>query len=347
MHIYHSLSQIKPLSKYSYKFLFIAFLGIHIPLIGIIFYILLGNHGQLSQGQVILWVLIFTLIATGITLYILNHLLVPLTLSKNALEKYVRTRELPNLPVTYKDEAGVLMQKVQSTLMTMDEFVQAKSDMIDLISHDLRSPINRNLGLVELAISENKDPEIEDYMKMIQKETQKQIDLLGFLLEQLRREEIEIIEDQKEIISLNDLIQQKLETLDGTIAQKNLDIQLEISKGLSVKVEPELFGQVLQNLIHNACKFSNPDQKITISAGFELDFVKIQVKDSGVGFSPSASERLFKRFTEMGRKGTLGEESTGIGLYLSRRIVERHSGSLKGFSEGKNLGATFEIRIPK
>lgn len=73
MYIYHSLSQFKPLTKYSYKFLFIAFLGIHIPLIGIIIYILFGNHDVLSRGEVIIWVLIFTLIATGMTLYILNH----------------------------------------------------------------------------------------------------------------------------------------------------------------------------------------------------------------------------------------------------------------------------------
>ncbi len=347
MYIYHSLSQFKPLTKYSYKFLFIAFLGIHIPLIGIIIYILFGNHDVLSRGEVIIWVLIFTLLATGMTLYILNQLLIPLTISKNALENYVRLRTIPNLPVTYKDEAGVLMQKVQNTLMTMDEFVQTKNDMIGLISHDLRSPINRNLGLIDLVISENKDPELDTYLKMIQKESQKQINLLGYLLEQLKREEIEIGENQKETVLLQEVITKKLESLGHLIEQKQLQVNLNISDELRIKVDRELFGQVIQNLIHNATKFSNPGQKIDISASLDSDFIKIRITDYGVGFSPSSSELLFQRFTDLGRKGTQGEESTGIGLYLSRRIIERHSGSLKGFSEGKNRGATFEIQLPR
>lgn len=347
MYIYHSLSQFKPLTKYSYKFLFIAFLGIHIPLIGIIIYILFGNHDVLSRGEVIIWVLIFTLIATGMTLYILNQLLIPLTISKNALENYVRLRTIPNLPVTYKDEAGVLMQKVQNTLMTMDEFVQTKNDMIGLISHDLRSPINRNLGLIDLVISENKDPELDTYLKMIQKESQKQINLLGYLLEQLKREEIEIGENQKETVLLQEVITKKLESLGHLIEQKQLQVNLNISDELRIKVDRKLFGQVIQYLIHNATKFSNPGQKIDISASLDSDFIKIRITDYGVGFSPSSSELLFQRFTDLGRKGTQGEESTGIGLYLSRRIIERHSGSLKGFSEGKNRGATFEIQLPR
>ncbi|MCR9082739.1 MAG: HAMP domain-containing histidine kinase [Cyclobacteriaceae bacterium] len=346
MYVYHSLSRISKLSKYSYKFLFIAFLGIHIPLIGIIIYSLLGNHVELTQGQIIFWILIFTLIATGITLYLLNQLLAPLILSKEALENYIESRKLPSLPSGYKDEAGVLMQKVQNTLVTMDELVQAKNDMIELISHDLRSPINRNLGLIALAISENQESEIDEYLKMIEKESKKQINLLGHLLKQLEREEIEIGEDQKEIVLLKNLIIQKLETLADIIKQKRLQVNINISDQLKIKVDKELFGQVLQNLIHNASKFSNSEQIIEISAEQEPNHLKIKVRDFGIGFSTENSERLFRRFTDMGRLGTQGEESTGIGLYLSRRIIERHSGSLRGFSDGKNKGATFEIIIP-
>lgn len=347
MKIYHWLSQIKFLSKYSYKFLFVAFLGIHIPLIGILLFILIGNPGEIEKTQILFWILIFTLIATGITLYILNHLLVPLKLSKVALENYVKSRSLPVIPVTYKDEAGVLMQKVHSTLLSMDEFVQTKNDVIDLISHDLRSPINRNLGLIELALSENSDPEIGSYLEMIKTETQKQISLLGYLLEQLKREEIEIQEDQKVSLPLRDIVQEKLESLSHLIAEKRLKFDLKIPENFKVKVEKELFSQVIQNLIHNAVKFSNEDQQITIAAAYISNFVEISIIDQGIGFSPSSTEKLFQRFTELGRKGTAGEESHGIGLYLSRRIIERHSGSLRGISEGQNKGATFTIKLPR
>jgi signal transduction histidine kinase len=75
--------------------------------------------------------------------------------------------------------------------------------------------------------------------------------------------------------------------------------------------------------------------------------VYIKIEDQGIGFYQSSSEKYFQRFTKYGQIGTAGEKSTGIGLYLSRRIIERHSGSLKGKSDGPNKGAKFEIIIPE
>lgn len=347
MRIYQLLSQFPLLKKYSHKFLFIAFLGIHVPLIGLILFMIFGNGIPLSESTIILLVLIFTLIATVATLYLLNRLLEPLILSKNALEYYIKSRTLPNLPVTFKDEAGILMQKVQTAIMSMDEFVQDKEDMISLISHDMRAPISKTISLVELLKTNPSDSEAHNYIDLIQKENKSQLILLNYILEQLRQEQLEITADKKERVLLRDLIQKSINTLNPILTEKSLEIQLDISENFQVNVEKILFTQVIQNLLHNACKFSFPKGIIRLTARNQGGLVHLEIEDQGIGFYQSGIERNFQRFTKFGQSGTAGEKSTGIGLYLSRRIIERHSGSLKGKSNGPNQGAKFEITLPE
>lgn len=346
MKIYHILSSINFLNKYSHKFLFIAFLGIHIPLIGMILYVILANSEQLGQEMMLLMVLIFTLLATGVTLYLLNHLLVPLILSKDALERYINSRTLPNLPISYKDEAGVLMQKVQTALMSMDEFVKSKEDMVTLISHDLRAPIVRTLGLAELLRHEKQSDDATEYIHLIQKENQSQLQLMNYILDQLKQEQLEISADKKEIVQLKGLITRSLSTLDSIIEEKKLEIVLRIPDSFQVRVEKILFTQVIQNLLHNACKFSFPGGKIMLESSLHNGLITIRIEDNGTGFNQSNVEKFFLRFTSHGQIGTAGENSTGIGLYLSRRIIERHSGSLRAHSLRPKTGANFQIVIP-
>lgn len=346
MKIYQALSRLSLLKKYSYKFLFIAFLGIHIPLIGMLIYVVLSDHTPVSQGEMLILILILTLLATAATLYILNRLLEPLIVSKNALEAYINTCALPNLPVGYKDEAGILMQKVQTALMSMDEFVQAKEDMITLLSHDLRAPISRTIGLADLLKIDPHSEEAPIYINHIYEENQKQLDLLNFILDKLKEDQLEIKAEEKEKTSLIELVNKSINTLQTIINDKKLDLNLDIPKGLEVRVAPVLFSQVIQNLLHNACKFSFPSGKITLACRAHSGNVHIDISDQGIGFYPSGIEKYFQRFTNYGQNGTAGEKSTGIGLYLSRRIIERHSGSLKGMSSGPNQGAKFSITLP-
>lgn len=346
MRIYQLLSRFSLLKKYSHKFLFIAFLGIHVPLLGLILFMLFGDATKLSEGAIILLVLVFTLIATVATLYVLNRLLEPLVMSKNALESYIKSRALPNLPVMFKDEAGILMQKVQTAIMSMDEFVQDKEDMVSLISHDMRAPISKTIALVDLLKTNPTATEAIEYIDLIQQENKSQLILLNYILEQLRQEQLEITSEKKERVLLRELIQKSINTLNPILTEKSLAIQLDISEDFQVNVEKILFAQVIQNLLHNACKFSFPNGTIRLSAWNQSGLVHLEIEDQGLGFYQSGIERNFQRFSNFGQAGTAGEKSTGIGLYLSRRIIERHSGSLKGKSKGPNQGAQFEITLP-
>ena len=106
------------------------------------------------------------------------------------------------------------------------------------------------------------------------------------------------------------------------------------------------FKQVFNNLIGNAIKFSQPGSQIKVNAKKDESEIKIEVIDEGLGFKKDAAEALFKPFTEHSRKGSKGESSQGMGLFIARRFVNKHSGKLIATSLGPNKGATFSIYLP-
>ena len=118
MKLYSQLSKIAFLkNRYVAKFLFVAFLGIHIPLIGLVFFVVYLEH-HLSPMNVFLITLVLTLFATVITLIILKNLMIPVMKGSKALLEYRNNLTIPQLPTEYTDEAGVMMRNIQATILT-------------------------------------------------------------------------------------------------------------------------------------------------------------------------------------------------------------------------------------
>ncbi|MEO7043670.1 MAG: HAMP domain-containing sensor histidine kinase [Ferruginibacter sp.] len=344
--MYAKLSAVKFLSKsYTYKFLFIAFLGIHIPLIGLICFIIL-LPAAISPFTVFIITLALTLVATAITLYILNSLLAPLKLSKNALEQYLFTKTIPDLPTIYKDEAGILMQKVQETLTKLDGLLEEKKDFISLMSHDLRTPmahIKLLSGLITReGISRN---ELQKISTMIKESITEQLSLFNTILENLRNDDLEWMKLELNETSTNEIISASLKDVEHIAKSKNIKLRINDEYKGRLNVESTIFPQVIKNLLSNSIKFSQPGSVVNLHIYKPNGITKIEIVDTGIGFNPEDSERLFEKFTSQGRNGTNNEPSTGIGLYLSRKIVEAHKGKLYAKSEGCNKSARFIIEL--
>ena len=95
----------------------------------------------------------------------------------------------------------------------------------------------------------------------------------------------------------------------------------------------------------NAIKFSSDGMNIYIVATQDNDKVILTIRDEGLGFLHADMEQIFDRFTSAGKKGTHGENSIGLGLYLSKKMIEKHDGRLYAQSDGPNKGATFTILL--
>lgn len=344
--MYERLSGIRPLAKsYTFKFLFIAFLGIHIPLIGLIVFTLF-KPDRFDKFSIIVLTLLLTLAATAVTLYILNGLLMPLRRSGAALLAYRVERTIPELPTHYPDEAGQLMRNVQCTITEMDELLEEKRDLTSLLSHDLRIPLQNVKTFAKLIRQEADEPEtVREMSAMVLESAEEQTRMLENILQMLRQEQLFFGNKQGVKTDTVQVVEQTVANLETLAAQKGVRLKKDIRYGGTVDVHPDLLSQVLKNLATNAIKFSHQNTEVSFCVYEKNGKVVIDVKDSGLGFEPAVAERLFDRFTKAGRVGTAGEPSTGIGLYLSRKIIRHHRGELTAHSEGKDKGSVFTVSL--
>ncbi|KAF2517776.1 HAMP domain-containing histidine kinase [Flavobacterium foetidum] len=348
MKLYHKLSQIGFLKKsYAFKFLFVAFIGIHIPLIGILFFVLYYKH-SISPTSILVFSLIMTLLATAITLLVLNRLIKPIQTASKALNDYRNSRKLSVLPTEYTDEAGLLLCNIQESIFEAESFINEKQDLIYMLSHDLKNFAGNPNGLAKLIISENPPESIRNLAELICESTDLQFRYIENFIKLLNEQDQEVakVSTESRIITFGSIIPFINEQLEQRLLDKNirLTIVVEAQEAL-LKIDEGLLIQVLVNLISNAVKFSYFDSEIKVRIYTEDSSLVITVTDSGIGFDKHQIEELFKKFTKMSRLGTANETSTGIGLYLCKKIIERNKGRLSAASEGKNKGAEFKIEF--
>ncbi len=347
MKLYHNLSQISFLKKsYVLKFLFVAFLGIHIPLIGILLFVLFSSY-DISPTSILFFALIMTLLATIVTLLVLKELIKPISIASKSLDDYRNNRKLSVLPTEYTDEAGLLMCNIQESIYESESFINEKQDLIYMLSHDLKNFAGNPQGLAKLILSENPSESVKHLAELICESTNLQFRYIENFIKLLKEQdqvaklnpEAKTVVFSNIVVFINEQVEQRL--LDKNIT---MSLSLEIAEA-NLRIEEGLLVQVLVNLISNAIKFSYFDSEIKVRIYSEDSRLKISVADKGVGFDKTQIEELFKKFTKMSRLGTANELSTGIGLYLCKKIIERHKGTLTAASEGKNKGAEFKIEF--
>lgn len=345
MFLYEKIDKIPFLRKsYTNKFLFVAFLGIHIPLIGVTLYVFI-NNAIVSTSFFLIVTLALTLIATLITLLVLKKLIEPIELASRAMLNYQNSKLVPELPMHFEDETGVLLATIQTSIYNNEKYLKDKQDLIYLLSHDLRGFTANVKGLAALIKEEDSTEMITDYAEMIELTTEQQLAFIATCI-QLIKEEDEIYGKDSTLTSINlkEIVQDVFDQLLARLGAKKIDLKIQIDiPNVILTIDKELLTRVLFNLVDNAIKFSYPSSTITINAALDNAKLQMSVSDQGLGFKPEDGIKLFDKFTTKGRVGTNNEASTGIGLYLCKRIVEKYKGSIDAKSEGMNKGAIFSI----
>lgn len=343
--LYASLSKLGILKKkYSAKFLFVAFIGTHIPLI-IIVALTVTHIFSFNTTFVLLSALLATLLAAIVTLYALNKLLWPLHLAKNALSKYLIDKQVPQLPVHFNDEAGILLKELQETIEQLDYLIGEKKDVITLLSHDIRTPFNQILAFSGLIQQESNKDAINLHAQAIREITIRNLMILNDILKLLKTDHAEQIDNEETDIA--EIIEECCESLLPTAQAK--PVEFIITKDVQVNkicINQCLLKEAVNNILQNAIKFSYPNSRIEISIRKKQSLVHVAIKDHGIGITEADKTKIFNRFTSAGRKGTSGEYSSGVGLYLSKKIITKSNGQLTVSSAGKNQGATFVIILP-
>lgn len=341
MKFYDLVVRVAPVrKKYAFKFFLVTMPLVVVALGELAMFVMLDKNGiRIPVGMLVFTVIALTAAAAFATYYLFNKLISPVRLANQSLEHYIATRKILDVPVTYEDEAGRLLANVQQTLTKLDGLIVEKSDMVDLLSHDLRSPVGRILSLSNMIKSEDAE-DVELYTDYIINECTGLLSMLENILLILKEENSEF---RLEFVNLNKLMQETLGFYQFSAAEKNLKINVSIDPGIYIPIQQQLFKQAIRNILGNAIKFSPEGKSITIVGKQDEDQITLSIRDEGLGFKPSDMKKIFERFTTAGKKGTHGEASTGLGLYLSKKIVERHGGNLVAESDGEYKGASFTI----
>mgnify|MGYP000221084629 CR=1 FL=1 len=221
---------------------------------------------------------------------------------------------------------------------------KASKEEIAAIIHDLKNPLHQIKGLTHLLKVDGLDKhETVEFLETIFNYSS---DLVHNLLEifeiegenfQLNREPINLTELMKTIVQTNRL------------AAKEKNIRIETAyyaDPCNIVVDRIKLTRAINNLISNAIKFSHAGTKIVVSLAPINGFIEVTIKDSGIGIDSTAQKFIFDRFSKYRRKGTKGEKTTGMGLFITKKIVEAHKGEIFCESEA-GIGTTFTIKLKR
>lgn len=224
----------------------------------------------------------------------------------------------------------------------------SKDQFLSVLSHELRTPLNSILGwadIIEQGLS-NDSPHSKA-IAVIKSSASNQLKLVEDLLDASR-----IIQDRFQIhlqpTQLRETVQQAIALVCPQAIEKDIRIETDIEPSLELIVlDPTRIEQVLVNLLSNAVKFTSRGGIVTVRLTYLSAQVQIQVSDNGQGISPNFLPHIFDRFRQGDASNTRRESGLGLGLFLSRAVVEAHGGILEADSPGINQGTTFTIVLPK
>lgn len=256
-----------------------------------------------------------------------------------------------NVDITERKKMEEELNNTNKTLaektQRLEELNNLKNEFLGMAAHDIRNPLNTISNLSTFLMVFQHESLNEEQLSMLQiiKETsQKLLSIVNNLLD-VAAIEAGKININKSKTNLKDLINSN-QTLSVLTKQKDIEIKIEYDDALPlVEVDENLIGQVFDNLISNAVKFSNPNTTILIKMLESKGFIDISITDQGIGIPKEDMNTLFKPFQKRIRKVEEGHSSTGLGLAIVKKIVDLHNGKITVESK-LNQGSTFTISLP-
>jgi PAS domain S-box-containing protein len=223
-----------------------------------------------------------------------------------------------------------------------------KSEFLANMSHELRTPLHTVIGFSELLIEEMKGPLNVDqkrFINHIHKDAEHLLALINEILD-LSKIEAGKVELRRETLDLSGLVEDALSSIRPQCAAKSLRIEANIPGSPCVDADRLRARQILYNLLSNAAKFTPEGGRIRVDVSCANGFAEISVSDTGIGIPPEEHELIFDKFHQVVAATSGMREGTGLGLPITKRLVEEHGGRIWLESEpGKGSRFTFTIPI--
>jgi PAS domain S-box-containing protein len=231
---------------------------------------------------------------------------------------------------------------------TMRQESEAKSRFVAAMSHELRTPLNSILGFSQLLASANTgdlNDRQQRYVGHIETSGRHLLALINDVLD-LSKVEAGQMEVELEPIELEPLLEEAISQLRPLADAKTLELILDPAPGIWIRADRRRFIQVMLNLLSNAIKFTESGGCVRVTSVRAGRTAEISVIDSGIGIPAEEQQRIFEEFTQVDRQASQNTEGTGLGLALSRRLLQLMRGSIDVVSE-EGKGSTFRVAVQR
>lgn len=232
---------------------------------------------------------------------------------------------------------------LEKALGKLEMSSQEKDRILHTVAHDLRNPIGGIASLTGSILDDDDcSAEQKNYLNLVKDTAYNTLELINEILEAANCSEENL---NKQWVEINALLSNSVDLLRFKAAEKDQKIILNVlDTPLKLMISREKIWRVVSNLISNAIKFSQVGGLIEVSILKVDNAIKISVKDNGIGIPDTMQDKVFNMFTEAKRPGTSGEKSFGLGLSISRHIIELHGGKI-WFENNQDSGTTFNIKL--
>jgi len=221
-----------------------------------------------------------------------------------------------------------------------------KDEFLATLAHELRNP----LAPIRNAIKVMKTPAAKEGQvawarDVVDRQTSVMARLLDDLLDvsRISRDKLEL---RKERVDLASLVRSACEMCAPLITASNHELMVSVPADIHLDADPVRLGQVVGNLLNNACKYTEPNGRIWIVGKHNGSDVTVSVRDTGIGIPTDKASQVFDMFSQVDRSREVSQAGLGIGLHLVKRLVEMHGGRITVHSDGVGKGSIFTVHLP-
>ncbi|MBW3663196.1 MAG: HAMP domain-containing histidine kinase [Actinobacteria bacterium] len=241
---------------------------------------------------------------------------------------------------------ATLESRVEQRTAEVERLLRQRTEFFASLSHELRTPLAIILSQSDLLLLEADEGEVADTGRAIRQSAAQLLGVVSEILE-LARAESGTLEVEPEPVALAEFVADLHPTLAGLTRAGEIDLTVDIGEDLPVvAADRERLREIVINLVDNAVKYSPPGSEVRVTAEAEEDHVAVLVADAGLGIPDGVGDQLFEPFFRVQRTAPrTGQASTGLGLALTRRLVEAHGGEIT-YDSTLGAGTTFRFTLP-